>query len=280
MRLLVDPDDLVESPTDHAQRYPWSVFRALPPAELDEHAGTVRRASDRLAASIDRGVGVIGLGRPLDGPGASIPIPLLGLDPGLGMRPTDRLRLCSWATHEPPAREQLDALAARGLIEHVRIETVPVSMRRLLLARADVVVDRLGWGGLGWAGLEGLLAGALVLRPPGGPAAPVEREVAVEGSLLDLDPVQPWEEVLAEARERRGSHRPDVADAVLRHHGGWAVRRALQDFVPTGPRAKTARWSPRRVLESLRPVRERSRSGSPARADSSEMNAVAPYSTG
>lgn len=231
--LLLNADDLVD-PLDHAHKHPWSVFREMPPDALAQRSQVTVHRRDRIGSLTASGCVVL-----VTGPGPEhgldrLPWPVFGLQ-HTPLRPrSGPITVATWATAEDETRTRLDSLALSGEIRHVRVEAVPVSMRRLLIARADVVVDRIGWGGLGWAGLEGLGQGALVLRPPLGDRSALEAEPAIADACLDLMADIDWPDVLARAKQRR-TQAPGSTEAmrgaVVRHHGERAVLESLRGFL-------------------------------------------------
>lgn len=178
--------DLID-PADHADRYVGSVYRhsTSTSTALNEKAPRWRLpaiGSDRVDSQFfvceDWLADLTGL------PLLTVPVPRLvpPKPPGSSSIPA----VVSWsALADTPVHDVLESMATTGAIRHHRIEEIPPSMRAHVVSAADVVVDRIGVGGLGWASRMGMAAGRVVCISGVGvsPDAPALRPNDVSAAL-------------------------------------------------------------------------------------------------
>ncbi len=176
--------DLID-PTEHADRYVGSLYRHSTSSAPNDATtrwrlpdGGSEHVDARFFACEDWLADLSGL------PLLTVPVPRLAppRPPGSGPIPA----VASWsALTDTPIHDVLEAMAARGAIRHHRVEEIPPSMRAHVIAASDVVVDRIGVGGLGWAGRMGIAAGRVVCISGVGASAdaPATRPPDVGGAL-------------------------------------------------------------------------------------------------
>ena len=165
--LVLDVLDLID-PENHAATYDWSAF-------LDHDQDTRAQGSQRVQRLRDS---AMSSGLPVFVTESWVAGGLDGitvLPESIGAR-TEHLReprsiadlpiFATWsARRDDPVVQLVDAKARLGQVVHHRLERVPPSMRSLIVSNVDVVIDRLGVGGLGWAGRLGLKWGRIVCAP-------------------------------------------------------------------------------------------------------------------
>ena len=216
--VVLGVDDLLD-PADHARRHSWSQFRDLDPAALSDLSAAVAGLHDSL--------------RSFDGTVFVTESWLLGVIPGAALLPQvvpsgafgQRVAPGGRGAHSTPivaswsigghdeVRTRLETIAGSGQIEHYHLERVPPTLRASVVGAADVVVDRLGLGGLGWAGRLGLAAGRVVMARRVG----VDRQAPV----VELG--------------------PEAVEAVICDVAGASG--AALDLAAQGPSYATRRWS-------------------------------------
>ena len=137
----------------------------------------------------------------------------------------------------------LRTLASEGVIRYARFQKIPHSEVPSIMAQADIVVDQMGMGILGVAGVEAMASGAALVTDPGPEALEAYGE---QVPLCVADPENLAQQVTELAADRGRLQELAVAGRAFaeRHHDGRASARVISkamDLIPGTSPANSAR---------------------------------------